>query len=159
MAAEAETQQFFKNLYHNAMKDGTLPAMGREAVNDVRNTFNEVFFGKGERGPEAGTPLHPTFADILDARNEHEAAVTPKNAPGNPISPADLVARDTSETQGWGKSTEVSPADLKESPTSQQQQEQSTQQDQSPADLKERPQSEQREEERQKHEQTQSQSP
>ena len=40
--------------YNAAMRDGSIPAIGREAVKDVRNTIHEVFFGRGERGSRAG---------------------------------------------------------------------------------------------------------
>jgi len=39
---------------------GQLGAMWREALKDVRNTMNEVFFGKSEHMGEMGTPLNPT---------------------------------------------------------------------------------------------------
>jgi hypothetical protein len=40
----------------------------REAIKDVRNMFMEVFFGKGERGGEPGTPLNPLYYDLVAAR-------------------------------------------------------------------------------------------
>lgn len=57
--------------YHAVMRDGTVAAIGREAIKDVRSTIMEVFFGKGERGAEPGTPLNPLFYDIVAARNSH----------------------------------------------------------------------------------------
>ena len=41
-------------VYHGVNRDGTVPAIGREAVADIRNTMNEMFFGKSERGSRAG---------------------------------------------------------------------------------------------------------
>ena len=97
MAAEAEIQEFLNKAgelagagYDAAMRDGSLPAMGREAVKDIRNTIHEFFFGRGERGVEPGTPLNPLFHDIVQARESHEAA--PESPAATlPSSPADLV--------------------------------------------------------------------
>jgi hypothetical protein len=59
MAAENEMQEYFNKVgevaavgYNATMRDGSIPAISREAIKDVRNTFNEVFFGRGERGSE-----------------------------------------------------------------------------------------------------------
>ena len=41
-----------------------LAAMWREGVKDVRQTINEVFFGKGEHMAEAGTPMNPTQIQV-----------------------------------------------------------------------------------------------
>jgi hypothetical protein len=78
MAAENEIQGYLEQsqavvsaAYNGLMRDGTVPGLGREAIKDVRNTFNEVFFGKGERGSEPGTPLNPLFHDIVEARKSH----------------------------------------------------------------------------------------
>ena len=64
-----------EHVYHAATRDGTIPAIAREAIHDVRNTINEVFFGKGERGGQPGTPLQPLFHDIVQDRNAHAAAM------------------------------------------------------------------------------------
>src|ERR1700678_1119852 len=127
MAAEAEMQSKSVWLYHKAMKDGSVPALGRELVNDVRGTIFEIFFGKGERGAEAGTPLHPLFTDILKGREKHEdalskmaeAKVAAKTVAGKSVSPADLVANDNSASEEWAKAPEISPADLKDDTPSQ----------------------------------------
>lgn len=39
---------------------GELGAIGREAVNDIRQTMNEVFFDHHEHGMGMGTPMNPT---------------------------------------------------------------------------------------------------
>jgi len=114
MAAESEIQAYFDKIgalagagYNAAMRDGSIPAIGREAIKDVRNTMNEFFFGRGERGSEPGTPLNPLFHDIVQARKSHEAG--PESpAPALPTSPADLVERTGSVYGQQG----VSPAGL-----------------------------------------------
>jgi hypothetical protein len=58
-------------VYHASTRDGSVPALGREAVKDIRNTMHEMFFGKSERGGEPGTPLNPLFHDIVEARKSH----------------------------------------------------------------------------------------
>ena len=40
--------------------DGELFAMFREAVKDIRQTFNEVMMGHHEHAAEPGAPLNPT---------------------------------------------------------------------------------------------------
>lgn len=39
---------------------GEMGAIGREAVNDIRQTMNEVFFDHHEHGMGMGTPMNPT---------------------------------------------------------------------------------------------------
>jgi hypothetical protein len=118
MAAEAEIQEFLNKAgvlaaagYHAAMRDGSIPAMGREAVKDVRNTIHEIFFGRGEGGAEPGTPLNPLYHDIAQARESHEAAPESPAATLSP-SPADLSGGDGTATQQQANKPEVSPADL-----------------------------------------------
>jgi hypothetical protein len=118
MAAEAEIQEFLNKAaelagagYDAAMRDGSIPAIGREAVKDVRNTIHEFFFGRGERGGEPGTPLNPLFHDIVQARKAHEAAPD-SPAATLPPSPADLVEREGT-VHGQQQSTQgVSPVGL-----------------------------------------------
>ena len=45
-----------------------LRAIAREAIKDVRQTVNEVAFGKPEHAPENGTPLNPTTAEVTQDR-------------------------------------------------------------------------------------------
>jgi hypothetical protein len=71
MPSESELNQRIVGAYHAVMRDGTVAALGREAIKDVRSTFMEVFFGKGERGSEPGTPLNPLYYDLVQARNSH----------------------------------------------------------------------------------------
>jgi hypothetical protein len=81
MPSESELNAYYEHaletmakVTHAATRDGSVPAIAREAVKDVRNTLNEFFFGKGERGGEPGTPYNPLFHDIIEARRSHEAA-------------------------------------------------------------------------------------
>ena len=53
-----------------ATKDGTLKAMGREAVKDIRSSFMEVFFGQKEGFGEPGAPLNPTQGEVADDRKQ-----------------------------------------------------------------------------------------
>jgi hypothetical protein len=53
---------------HAVTTNTTVTGFFREAIKDVRNMFMEVFFGKGERGGEPGTPLNPLYYDLVAAR-------------------------------------------------------------------------------------------
>jgi hypothetical protein len=75
MAAESEIQEFLDKAYHSVMKDGSVAAVGREAVKDVRDTVNQIFFGHGDRGVEPGSPLNPLFSDLAEDRQAHAAAL------------------------------------------------------------------------------------
>ncbi len=97
MAAESELQRYLDKAqanvaaaYHSVMKDGSVAAIGREGIKDVRNTINEIFFGRSDRGVEPGTPLNPLFSDLAEDRRSHEASLDSLTA--SP-SPADLVER------------------------------------------------------------------
>jgi hypothetical protein len=94
MAAENEMQDYFNKVgeaagaaYNAAMRDGSIPGIAREAVKDVRNTLNEVFFGHGERGGEPGAPLNPLFHDIVQARKSHDVADGPGTAANDNATP------------------------------------------------------------------------
>src|SRR4051812_32583013 len=50
---------------------GVAAAYAREAIKDIHNTYMEVFFGRGDRGSEPGTPLTPLFHDIVEARKSY----------------------------------------------------------------------------------------
>ena len=65
-------------------RDGTIPAMSREAVKDVRNTIHEVFFGQGEGRGEIGAPLNPTQGEVAADRQEE---------PASPLLSSDDLAR------------------------------------------------------------------
>jgi hypothetical protein len=64
MRPDAEPATFMEWVKANHARQPSLwselAAMTREAIKDVRQTVNEVFFGKGEHAPEPGTPLNPT---------------------------------------------------------------------------------------------------
>ena len=51
MATDKEAGGISK-AYHAVMRDGSVPAIGREAIKDVRSTIMEFFFGKGEKSAE-----------------------------------------------------------------------------------------------------------
>ncbi len=57
-------------VWNTVMKDGTVPAIGREAIKDVRNALHEFFFGHGERFGEPGAPLNLTQGEIAADRRE-----------------------------------------------------------------------------------------
>jgi hypothetical protein len=57
-----------------AIKDdltkGSGPAIGREAIKDVRGTVNQVFFGQAEGVGEPGAPLNPLQSEVAEQRKE-----------------------------------------------------------------------------------------
>ena len=137
MAAGNDLNQRLGDAYHAALRDGTLPAIGREAIKDVRSTLMEVFFGRGERGGEPGSPLNPLFHDLVQARNGHAPSTgmeTPMNGNTSPsqlidtpnayraelTSPqADLGAdRDQSQDRGsdYGDGNQPSPSQIADDP-------------------------------------------
>jgi hypothetical protein len=106
MASENELNEYFNHAvnviataYHHATRDGSVAALGREAIKDVRNTINEVFFGKGERGGEPGAPLNPLFHDIVEDRKSHETALGGGLAAGKPMT-AGQIASEPEEHRG-----------------------------------------------------------
>jgi hypothetical protein len=79
-------------VYHAANRDGSLAALGRDAIKDVRSEIHQVFFGRGERGGEPGAPLNPLFHDIVQDRKEHAAALA-GGRPEEPLpSPGQILA-------------------------------------------------------------------
>jgi hypothetical protein len=63
-SAALAAAEFGKQVRDNRAKlpdwRGELRAMFREAIKDIRQTMNQVFFGQHEHAPEAGTPYNPT---------------------------------------------------------------------------------------------------
>jgi hypothetical protein len=55
-------------VWNTVTRDGTIEAIGREAIKDIRSTTQEVFFGQGELWSEPGTPLSPTQGEIAADR-------------------------------------------------------------------------------------------
>ena len=49
-----------KNVEAQPSLGAQFDAMFREAIKDIRQTFNEAWFGKGEHAAEMGTPMNPT---------------------------------------------------------------------------------------------------
>jgi hypothetical protein len=105
MPAESELNDYLDHAakvaavaYHAATRDGSIPAISREAVADIRNSIHEMFFGKSERGGQPGTPGNPLFHDIVEARNTHETALGTSAtavAPLEPLpSPGQIIAED-----------------------------------------------------------------
>ncbi len=99
MASESELNEYFNHAanviataYHHATRDGSVAALGREAIKDVRNTINEVFFGRGERGGEPGAPLNPLFHDIVEDRKSHETALGGGLAAGKPMTAGQIAS-------------------------------------------------------------------
>ena len=81
MASETEMveERFFARfeaIIAPIMVDGTVAAIGRELVADVRQTFNEVFFGHHEHRSEIGSPLNPLYSDLAEAREFWQEAMT-----------------------------------------------------------------------------------
>src|SRR5690348_14674540 len=79
-------------VYHAANRDGSLAALGRDAIKDVRSEIHQVFFGRGERGGEPGAPLNPLFHDIVQDRKEHAAALAGGGGAEPLPSPGQLLA-------------------------------------------------------------------
>ena len=106
MASENELNEYFNHAanviataYHHATRDGSVATLGREAIKDVRNTMNEFFFSKGERGGEPGAPLNPLFHDIVEDRKSHETALGGGLAAGKPMT-AGQIASEPEEHRG-----------------------------------------------------------
>lgn len=96
MAAEAEMQsQFFdraRAVLAAVMRDGTVAAVCREGIKDVRNTVHETYFGRGENAGEPGAPLNPTQGEIAAARKEDPQLYGPKQeASQAQASPSDIA--------------------------------------------------------------------
>jgi hypothetical protein len=95
--------QFFdraRALLGAIMRDGTVAAMGREAIKDVRNTLHETYFGQGEHGGEPGAPLNPTQGEIAAARQEDPQLYGPKQETSQAqASPSD-IAKDKGGVHG-----------------------------------------------------------
>lgn len=96
VAAEAEMQsQFFdraKAVFAAIMRDGTVAAVCREGIKDVRGTLHETYFGRGEHAGEPGAPLNPTQGEIAAARKEDPQLYGPKQEANQATpSPSDIA--------------------------------------------------------------------
>ncbi len=93
------------------MRDSTIPAIGREAIKDVRSTLNEVFFGKGEHHHEPGAPLNPLQRDLPGDRRGSVYGHT-HNTESFPLhrSLAAAVAAHRGNVHGENEQTVQSPA-------------------------------------------------
>jgi hypothetical protein len=94
--------------YHRVMRDGTIAAIAREAVKDIRSTIMEIFFGKAERGSEPGTPLTPLFYDQIQSRKSHggpsppQEHTTMKDGPNLPT-PSQVIDNPQAFLAGQGR--------------------------------------------------------
>lgn len=71
-AAGAAAAGLIAAAFRAAVADGTIPAIAREAIKDVRSTLHNVLYGQPEGPTEPGTPLSPTQGEIAAARqNAH----------------------------------------------------------------------------------------
>jgi hypothetical protein len=68
------------------MRDGTIAALGREAIKDVQDTYHEVAFGQSDHMREPGSPLTPLFSDIAAARDSY--------APEQPLPSPSQIGRE-----------------------------------------------------------------
>lgn len=80
MASDVEFEERFfaraEAVLASLMVDGSVAAISRELVKDVRQTFEEVFFGHHEHHGELGAPLNPLYSDLAEAREFWEEAMT-----------------------------------------------------------------------------------
>lgn len=76
MPAEQKRPGLVSRVYHTVMRDGSVAAVGRDALKSVNATLMQTFFGQGQHGGgEPGSPLNPLFYDIDRARQEHTSAL------------------------------------------------------------------------------------
>jgi hypothetical protein len=70
--AEKYVEMWKDNFAERQSFAGAVSALAREAIKDVRQTMNEVFFGQGEHMSEPGTPFNPTQIQVTkEAGNFH----------------------------------------------------------------------------------------
>jgi hypothetical protein len=53
-----------------AVADVATSPITREAINDVRQTVEEVYFDKPEHAMEPGTPMNPTQREVYEQKHE-----------------------------------------------------------------------------------------
>lgn len=89
------------------MRDGTLAALGREAIKDVQDTFHEAAWGNSGHGHEPGGPLTPLYMDIANARDQYQQENTTVSLP----SPSQIARGDSrSSATVHGHGHEASPS-------------------------------------------------
>jgi hypothetical protein len=69
-------------MYQAVMRDGSIAALGREAIKDIQDTYYQVAYGQGDHAREPGGPLTPLHSDIEAAR-EHYAPRADLPSPGD----------------------------------------------------------------------------
>ena len=80
-------------------------AIWREALKDIRQTMNQVFFGQHEHAPETGTPLNPTAQVVTnDMGNFHGYGATNDNGQGYRDQLNQTAARAQDNDRGRGMS-------------------------------------------------------
>jgi hypothetical protein len=85
------------------MRDGSIAALGREALKDIQDTFTQVMFGRSDHIREPGAPLVPLFSDIKEAR-AHYAAPSTLPTPSQ-IARDDATVHGKSHDTGKGHAT------------------------------------------------------
>jgi hypothetical protein len=94
MRGDAEPSTFLQWVRANHAKQpnvmGEIKAIIREAIKDIRQTVNQVFFGQHEHAPEAGTPLNPTPQAVTQDMGNFHGYSASKDA-GRGQSYADLL--------------------------------------------------------------------
>lgn len=95
------------NFYQSVANDRTIPAIAREAVKDVRDTVNQVFFGQHERGGEIGAPMNPLASEIandnvLHAMTDRSSLPSPSQIAGNAYGQPSVLGKGQEFQQaGW----------------------------------------------------------
>ncbi len=118
MTEPASFSERMNRLYHAAMKDGSLAAVFREAIKDLRSTVMEVFLSSGEHGSEPGTPYNPLFRDLLDAREHHVSQLESQPMESQQISPSQLLdGMDAKSQTGQEQTNALGDTGLQASPS------------------------------------------
>lgn len=60
-----------ESVVRSVLRDGSIAALGREAMKDIQATYHDVAFGQPEHAREPGAPLSPLASDIEEARDQH----------------------------------------------------------------------------------------
>ena len=96
-------------VWHLVMKDGTIAAMGREAIKDVRGTMHETWFGKNEHHGEAGAPLNPTQGEVAA---ERKGSVYGTERFATYRSPSQIIDEHRGSVHGQGGQVVQSPSQI-----------------------------------------------
>jgi hypothetical protein len=88
------------------MKDGTIAAIGREAIKDIGDTFLETAYGQSGHGHEPGGPLTPLYMDIANARDQYQQENTAMSQP----SPSQIAKENSPSATVHGQAREAGPS-------------------------------------------------